>query len=331
MNLTSVRLYLFLLILFALLGISSVYATTYHVEANGWWVDYFTGNNNTFSKSADVSVVNPVAWLQPFGAPLFLAKYQKFGDIEGVHVEGWAYSCEIFKPIVKVSGTQNEIQKSFTLDFNLTNLGASNNNCYRGIHTTFVFPPENVSGSGDSYEWHVKGVIEYSHEHKDPYYYKEHNKTFNDSGIISVGGVIVKRYFVENPNVELGKLGNGGFIMVMKCYKEGNNTKINVTVVPTYEYVGEWDYFLHHYYNNGYWGSVTVTINNEPRSFNFGKGSAYRIWYLGDYSYIKTHTWDVTNAPTVGDNQPVKSSIPPIAIIIALITISIIALRKLAN
>ena len=47
-------------------------------------------------------------------------------------------------------------------------------------------------------------------------------------------------------------------------------------------------------------------------------------------TYIKTDTWDVTNASTVGNNQPVKSPIPPLAIIIALITIPIIALREIS-
>jgi hypothetical protein len=55
------------------------------------------------------------------------------------------------------------------------------------------------------------------------------------------------------------------------------------------------------------------------------------MWFNGNSPspYKIQHTWDVTNASTVGDNQPVKSPIPPIAIALILITIPIIALRKL--
>ena len=321
MNTVSIRLYLFLLVLSALVGISSVYATTYHVEVSGWWFDT-SNNNHSISGSADISVGDSKTLYEwgSFGqGSEFTAHYRKFGDIEGVYVVGGVSycGCKILKSTITVNGTP----KSFYLDHESLN-------DYKVIETTFVFP-QKVSGSGDTYEWHIEGVIKYEHIDEINNIDNTYKKTFNDSGTISVGGVVVKEYFA-NPKKEHGiDLHEGGFVMVMKCYKEGNKTIVNATVVPTYEYVGEWDYFLHHYYNNGYWGSVTVTINNEPRSFNFGKGSAYRIWYLGDYSYIKTHTWDVTNASTVGGNQPVKSPIPLPVIIIALLSIPIIALRKL--
>ena len=73
MSLTSVRLGLLIAIL---VGISSVYATTYHVEANGWWVDD-SGANHTFSKSGDVSDANTNVELQPSGDPYFYVELNK--------------------------------------------------------------------------------------------------------------------------------------------------------------------------------------------------------------------------------------------------------------
>jgi hypothetical protein len=318
MSIVSIRLYLFLLVLSALVGVSSVYAD-YHVEVSGWYVD---GNgNHTISKSGNVSVGGSIT-LQPPGNPFngepdFHAECRKFGDIEGVYIRGGivnSYFCRILKSTITVNGTS----KSFYLN-------NESLNDKKLIDTTFVFLPEEVSGSGDTYEWHIEGVIKYYHDDNINGYH-EYNETFSDGGTISVGGVVVRKYFVENPEVNLGK---GGFVMVMKCYKEGDKTKINVTIVPTLEQVRE-EVDSNGYKNRGYWGSGSITINNKPFSFNFSDWwDAYYIWHDGDDSCIKTHTWDVTNASTVGKNQPVKSPIPPIAIILALITIPIIALRKL--
>ena len=121
-----------------------------------------------------------------------------------------------------------------------------------------MFLPEEVSGSGDSYEWHIEGVIKYRHRDDINHIDNIYNKTFSDSGTISVGGVVVRKYFV-NPKEQGINLGEGGLIVVMKCYKEGNNTKINVIIIPTEEsFQVEIDKR-----NDGYWGSGNISINNE--------------------------------------------------------------------
>ena len=117
--------------------------------------------------------------------------------------------------------------------------------------------------------------------------------------------------------------------MVMKCYKDGDNTKINVTIVPTYEFALEryWRLDSFEYKNFGYYGSVNITVNNKTLSFDYNSYyDAIDIWFHGNSQRIKTGILDVTN---VGSNQPVKSPIPPLAIALVLITIPIIALRKL--
>ena len=306
MNITSMRFGL--LVLAILVGISSVYAT-HHCEVNGWYVN-MSGSNISFSRIGDVSV-GETKELLPQEDPEFSAYCWKFGDIEGVFIYGgtsYNLKCKVLKSTIKVDG----IQKSFYLN----NESLVNQ---KHIDTTFVFLPEEVSGSGDSYEWHIEGVIKYQQYNGNFEYY---NETFSDSGTISVGGVISKKYFVENPKINLGK---GGFVMVMKCYKEDNKTIINVTIFPTYEEVNEES---PGYSNKGYFGSGNITINNETFPFEFRIGDAYWICF-GNTNLIKTYTWNVTNAPTVGSNQPVKSPIPPMAIIIALLAIPIIVLRKL--
>ena len=320
MNIVSIRLYLLLLILSALVGISSVYAD-YHVEVNGWWFDT-SNNNHSISGSADISVGDSKTLYEwgSFGqGSEFTAHYRKFGDIEGVYVVGGVSycGCKILKPTITVNGTP----KSFYLDHESLN-------DYKVIETTFVFP-QKVSGSGDTYEWHIEGVIKYEHIDEINNIDNTYKKTFNDSGTISVGGVVVKEYFA-NPKKEHGiDLHEGGFVMVMKCYKEGDKTKINVTIVPTCEIVYEKGSI--EYENHGYWGSGNITINNKPFSFNFIRGDLKSMWFNGNSPspYKIQHTWDVTNASTVGGNQPVKSPIPLPVIIIALLSIPIIALRKL--
>ena len=310
MNLTSVRLYLFLLILFALLGISSVYAD-YYVNVSGWYVD--NNGNHTFNGSANVSDVISIVELVS-GNPRFGAYYKKVEDIEGIFIWRYAYFTSTNKyKLLKSTFTVNGTSKSFYLN---------HEHLYgKCIYTTFVFLPKEIRGSGDRYEWHIEGVIKYRHRDDINHIDNIYNKTFSDSGTISVGGVVVRKYFVT-PQINLHE---GGFVMVMKCYKEDNKTIINVTIFPTYEEVDEES---PGYSNKGYFGSGNITINNETFPFEFRIGDAYWICF-GNTNLIKTYTWNVTNAPTVGSNQPVKSPIPPMAIIIALLAISIIVLRKL--
>ena len=61
--------------------------------------------------------------------------------------------------------------------------------------------------------------------------------------------------------------------MELKCYKEDNKTKINMIIVPTREIVAEAKSYNAGCYYIGYWGSVNVTINNEPKTFNYIKAT----------------------------------------------------------
>jgi len=127
-----------------------------------------------------------------------------------------------------------------------------------------------------------------------------YSQNFNESGSIEANESVSKNYTIDNPQ----QINPGGLHMTINSSRNGSIViaKVETDLGIGMDSTGEWNSTTTGYYSYG-----AITINGIPKSFTLSPGGKRKLFW----------------------QQIIKAPIPSIAIALILITIPIIALRKL--
>ena len=167
-------------------------------------------------------------------------------------------------------------------------------------------------GSACAYDWEWQNGanVKYEYVNLTTLSFTSIGYSVIDSGTINVGDTITRDYIIDNAS----GLTPGGAHLKMVCYKQGDDTIIEVTVWTDNYTTSSATAII-----NGYFFGGTLGIDGDYKGFNSIYPDESKTSYL-----------------TIGKGwsespPPIQTPIPPLAIILVLMTIPAIVLRKITK
>ena len=166
-------------------------------------------------------------------------------------------------------------------------------------------------GSACAYdwEWQSGAEVRYTYVNLTTLGVTYPSSPVTDNGTIEVGDSITRDYIIDNAS----GLTPGGAHLSMICYEQGGYTIVKATVSTDDYTVNTGTAII-----NGYSFGGTLEVDGITRGFDIMTPGNSKTYY-----FIIGHGWS--------GSPPIQTPIPPLAIILVLMTIPAIVLRKITK
>jgi len=169
-------------------------------------------------------------------------------------------------------------------------------------------------GSACAYDWEWQSGAEVRYTYINltttPISFTYPSSPVTDNGTIEVGDNLTRDYIINNAS----GLTPGGAHLSMRCYEQGGYTIVKATVsTDDYTVVNPGTAII-----NGYSFGGTLEVDGITRGFDIMTSGNSKTFY-----FIIGHGWS--------SSPPIQTPIPPLAIILVLMTIPAIVLRKITK